>query len=121
MFWRVPVYWSPESFRWERLLPGLRFFILIERLALFGFNLIFVVTSILAAFWRKARSAWHVGAALWCILGTVWIASILQTLMDHGDNPRFLVPMQSLVVLWVLWVCYQTLLNWSKMQPSGDP
>lgn len=120
MFWRVPVYWSPEALRWEGLLPGLRLLIFIERLALFGFNLIFVVTSLLAAFWRKARSAWQVNAALWCILGTVWIGSILQTLMDHGDNPRFLVPMQSLVVLWVLWVCYQSLLNWTKSQPSGE-
>jgi phosphotransferase system glucose/maltose/N-acetylglucosamine-specific IIC component len=37
-----------------------------------------------------------------CLAGTIWIASILQTLLDHGDNPRFLVPLQSLVVLWVL-------------------
>jgi hypothetical protein len=35
------------------------------------------------------------------LLGNVWIASILQTLLDHGDNPRFLVPLQSLVVIWV--------------------
>jgi len=33
----------------------------------------------------------------------VWIASILQSMLDHGDNPRFLIPMQSLVVLIVLW------------------
>jgi len=36
-------------------------------------------------------------------------ASILQTLLDHGDNPRFLVPLQSLVVLWVLWFGWQLL------------
>ena len=24
-------------------------------------------------------------------------------MLDHGDNPRFLIPMQSLVVLIVLW------------------
>ncbi len=35
------------------------------------------------------------------LLGNIWITSILQTLLDHGDNPRFLVPLQSLVVLWV--------------------
>jgi hypothetical protein len=36
--------------------------------------------------------------------GSIWIASILQTLVDHGDNVRFLVPLQSMVVVWVLWV-----------------
>ena len=46
-------------------------------------------------------------AFLWMLLGNIWIASILQTLLDHGDNPRFLVPLQSLVVLWVAALLYQ--------------
>ena len=33
---------------------------------------------------------------------------MVQTLLDHGDNPRFLVPLQSLVVLWVVWVVWKT-------------
>jgi hypothetical protein len=37
-------------------------------------------------------------------LGTIWISSILQAILDHGDNPRFLVLLQFLVVLWVMWV-----------------
>jgi hypothetical protein len=41
------------------------------------------------------------------LLGNIWIASILQTLIDHGDNPRFLVPLQSLVVLWVALIIYE--------------
>jgi hypothetical protein len=40
---------------------------------------------------------------MWFLAGSIWIASLLQTFLDHGDNPRFLVPLQSLVVLWVLW------------------
>jgi hypothetical protein len=37
----------------------------------------------------------------WFLLANIWLTSILQTLLDHGDNPRFLVPLQSFVVLWV--------------------
>ena len=37
----------------------------------------------------------------WFLLVNIWITSILQAMLDHGDNPRFLVPMQTLVVLWV--------------------
>jgi hypothetical protein len=40
---------------------------------------------------------------LWFLLGTIWLTSIAQTLLDHGDNPRFLVPVQSLVVLVVFY------------------
>jgi hypothetical protein len=34
----------------------------------------------------------------------VWLISILQTLLDHGDNPRFLVPMQMVVIFVVIVV-----------------
>jgi hypothetical protein len=39
---------------------------------------------------------------LWFTVGAIWIASVLQSLLDHGDNPRFSVPLQSLIVLVVL-------------------
>jgi hypothetical protein len=38
-----------------------------------------------------------------CLASTIWITSIVQSLLDHGDNPRFLLPLQSFVVLWVAW------------------
>jgi hypothetical protein len=36
-------------------------------------------------------------------VSAVWVASLLQTLLDHGDNPRFSVPIQTLVVFVVLY------------------
>jgi hypothetical protein len=55
----------------------------------------------------------------WLLAGMIWSASILQTLLDHGDNPRFLVPLQSLVVVWlvlfgVAWF------NPNRRQPAGS-
>jgi hypothetical protein len=118
MFWRTPVYWSQDSLRWKSLAVIIRPVILIERLALFSANLLFIILSLLSAGLvvrpkinaqqrdmaaRLRSTATSLPSFLWCLAGTIWIASILQTLLDHGDNPRFLVPLQSLVVLWVLW------------------
>jgi hypothetical protein len=114
MFWRVPVYWSAEALKYPWLAGGVKILVLIERGLLFLCNLVFIFASVLYAFIecfsaiRRKSSPLHIRdthppvyAFLWMLLGNIWIASILQTLIDHGDNPRFLVPLQSLVVLWV--------------------
>jgi hypothetical protein len=124
MFWRIPFYWSQDSFRWRGMAAVIRPLILIERLILFSGNLLFLFLSLAAVgltVWPKKvtprqgliahlqSTASSLPSFLWCLAGTVWIASILQTLLDHGDNPRFLVPLQSLVVLWVLWFSWRFL------------
>jgi 4-amino-4-deoxy-L-arabinose transferase-like glycosyltransferase len=108
MFWLAPIYWSPEAFHWSGLAPVFRGLIQLERALLIIVNSLFIITSLLAVLMHK-RLPIDRGRRLfiWCLLGTIWIASILQTILDHGDNPRFLVPLQSLVVLWVLWVALQ--------------
>ena len=125
MFWRTPVYWSQASFGWQGMVfwaAVIRPLVWIERMALFGINLLFILFSLAAAglavlpkintqqlkgITRLRSIAAGLPSFLWCVTGTIWIASILQTLLDHGDNPRFLVPLQSLVVLWVLWAAWQ--------------
>jgi 4-amino-4-deoxy-L-arabinose transferase-like glycosyltransferase len=108
-FWRVPVYWSSSALRWESLIPAIQFLVLSSRLVLIGANLLFLVSSLVLLLLRPFRKSYQVPAALWCVAGSVWIASVIQTLVDHGDNPRFLVPMQSLVVLWILWLGFMTI------------
>jgi hypothetical protein len=49
--------------------------------------------------------------------GLVWFTSNLQTLPDHGDNPRFSVPIQTLVLFVVLWWGF-SLLNRKKHENS---
>jgi hypothetical protein len=114
MFWRVPVYWSADALRYPGLAGGMRLIVLFERALIFLCNLMFIIASISFVFiecnsairrkpspliLRQANPA--VYTFLWMLLGNIWIASILQTLLDHGDNPRFLVPLQSLVIVWV--------------------
>ena len=120
MFWRTSFYWSIDALRYTWLAGGLNIAIQIQRIILFFVNLIFifssfyfVLTECLATFLHKkfqirlkfnnpAKRAYF-----WLLLGIIWIASILQTLLDHGDNPRFLVPLQSLVALWVALFFFQ--------------
>ena len=114
MFWRTVTYWSADALRASWMAGGIQFIIQLERLVSFLINLIFIFASLLftlnecVAVIRHKRElrllhfeqpAWKI--YFWTVLGTIWIASIVQTLLDHGDNPRFLVPLQSLVVLWV--------------------
>ena len=109
-FWRVPVYWKPAGFAWQGLAVALKGLILVERVGLAGGNIIFLATTLLAAVSKKLRQVWQVNSFFWLLATSVWVASIMQTLPDHGDNPRFLVPQQTWVVLWVLWLVYQTVI-----------
>jgi 4-amino-4-deoxy-L-arabinose transferase-like glycosyltransferase len=102
-FWKVPVYWSAASIENPVLVTLARGLILIERGLLFGINMIFIFGSITLVVVKKFRQMVKVKPFIWFSIGAVWIASILQSMLDHGDNPRFLIPMQSLVVLIVLW------------------
>ncbi len=82
-----------------------------------GSNLVFLVGSLLFIFRKRFRHMIPAPAGLIYLAGNIWLASIAQTFMDHGDNPRFLVPLQSLVllcVLWFAWTLGKTVLNRQK-------
>ncbi len=126
MFWRTSVYWSPEALRFSGLIGIVNIAIQIQRVVLFFVNLVFIFSSLYFALSECLASIRHTPSRLpmrfinsaqhmvfWFLFGIIWIASILQTLLDHGDNPRFLIPLQSLVVLWVGWFFFQ-LINHKK-------
>jgi hypothetical protein len=113
-FWRVPIYWSPESIQWSWIGQVLKPLALLERLTLFAINLAFLASSLAVLAVTRLRKFLHISPALWCLAGTVWAASVAQTLIDHGDNPRFLVPLQSFVVLWVFWIIWRMLHQFIK-------
>jgi hypothetical protein len=120
MFWRTPVYWSAGAFHFAWLADGFTPIIQIERAGIFSLNLLFIALSglfiineLISAIRRKPSLFRFLSLNpivyifSWFLLGNIWIASILQTLLDHGDNPRFLVPMQTLVILWIAVFVYQ--------------
>jgi hypothetical protein len=109
LFWRAPVYWSIDAMRYIKLISPVMAWIMVTRIFLIGSNMVFILSSSLALFWKKIRDLWQIKPILWIMASTVWITSILQSLLDHGDNPRFLVPIQSICVFWVLWIGYYSL------------
>ena len=131
MFWRTAVYWSAEALRYPSLARGINLLVQVQRAALFLVNLLFISGSLYAGMieilsvLRPGRSFrrlvfTHPTQRLyfWFLAGTIWIASLLQTLLDHGDNPRFLVPLQSLVVLWVALFFFYLLHDRSPRLPA---
>jgi hypothetical protein len=108
-FWKAPVYWDPSMMQSSS--RGL-----ISAMALFGrwvsiaSNVLFLMFSILLVFWSRLRRILFKEKVIGPIFGLIWLTSIVQTLVDHGDNPRFLMPMQMLVLFLVL------LMLWPFMQ-----
>jgi hypothetical protein len=131
MFWRTAAYWSIDAlqFPWLAAITGV--IIQIQRVVLFLINMVFIISSlyfatsqVISALGHKTRHAFMQFSTpakytyMWLLLGTIWIASILQTLLDHGDNPRFLVPLQSLVIVWVAVFIYQLIANQAALVKS---
>jgi len=112
LFWRGPVYASADSLP-TAVQPAFSALVKGTQGGLFLLNLVFLATSAASLVFRKLRAAWRITPFLALLAGTVWVTSILQTLLDHGDNPRFLVPLEWAVVFWVLWVGWYTL-TWVK-------
>jgi 4-amino-4-deoxy-L-arabinose transferase-like glycosyltransferase len=107
MFWLAPVYYVKSNMPSPFLGELFSYLIYAERGMLIGANILFVFTSALAFFLKKIRSFFKL-TPFWGMIGsTIWACSVVQTLLDHGDNPRFLVPLQSLAVLWSLWILFQ--------------
>lgn len=107
-FWRVGVFWLPENIINLSLRAVAGKLMLAERISLFGINLLFLAGS-LALLRPRIRQLFKMDVFLWFAVSAVWVTSILQTLAEHGDNPRFLAPLQSLVVLIVgVWLMRST-------------
>jgi hypothetical protein len=105
-FWRVGVFWLPGAVANPVLRSALSGLMLAERLVLFGVNMPFLGGSV-SLLWSKARARLQPPPFIWFAASAVWITSVLQTLAEHGDNPRFLAPMQTLVVLVVAWALFR--------------
>lgn len=114
MFWRAPVYWDRGGIPLDDLAAALSVVILGARGLLVVGNLVFIFASLAALVSRRVRDAWKIQPFHILLAGSVWATSVASSLMDHGDNPRFLVPLQTVVVYLVLWVAYQSWQVWLK-------
>lgn len=101
-FWKAPVYWDPEGLRLAGLRSAFVGWGLLGRGLSIAANAVFLLASAALAVSRRVRERLGLDGFSLALGGTVWAASIAQTLADHGDNPRFLVPLQAVVMLTVL-------------------
>lgn len=117
-FWKAPVYWDPGSVHPAGLAGLYSIWGWAGRLACLLANGLFLIASVLVLVSRRLRQRWGVGRFLLLAGGAVWVSSIIQTLADHGDNPRFLIPLQMLVCLVVLCVAHA---EWTRRrkEPIG--
>ena len=96
-FWKSPVFWDRAAVRSE-LVGGLfAVWVAVGRLITLIANAAFLAGSALIVLSRRLRGRLGLDRYILLTGGLIWIASIVQTLVDHGDNPRFLIPLQTLV------------------------
>lgn len=112
LFWRAPVYWDITAVQSGVLAQVLNVLVMIARLAMFVTNLVFIGTSAAALFSKRLREFWQLTPFHWLLAGSVWATSAVSSLLDHGDNPRFLVPLQTAVVFWVIWLLFYSWHAW---------
>jgi hypothetical protein len=100
-FWKAPIYWDSSQFA-PALASVMQILALAERGLLILANLIFLFASLLL-FLPRFRARLQPNLFIYFAASAIWVTSILQTLAEHGDNPRFLVPLQTLIVILVAW------------------
>ena len=101
-FWKAPIYLAPQQITNLVLQHIGRSLIFAERGGMLACNLIFLAGSI-ALLWKRVRQILKVGLFFNISISTIWLTSFFQAFIDHSDNPRLLVPLQTLVVLVVIW------------------
>jgi hypothetical protein len=99
-FWKAPVYWSSASVTNPVLRSIISALITIERDGMVVFNIALILGSS-TLIWKKMRQTLKMDNFVWFVDSVVWFISIIQTLLDQVDKPRFSVPHPDVGV-----VCY---------------
>jgi 4-amino-4-deoxy-L-arabinose transferase-like glycosyltransferase len=107
-FWRAPVYWDQAAFSSPGLVPWVSKLVWGARGMIFFANIVFLVTSLAGLLSKRLRQVWALDSFMWLLAASVWATSVVSSLLDHGDNPRFLVPLQTAVIFWALWIALST-------------
>lgn len=97
-FWKAPVYADLEAIDSAPARDAMRAWAVAGRALSMVANALFLLGSAALVASRQVRRRLGVDAHVLAAAGVVWIMSVVQTLFEHGDNPRFLAPTQMLVV-----------------------
>ncbi len=100
-FWKAPIAWDSTQFA-PAIAAVIKLIALAERGLLILANLAFLATSLML-FLPRFRARIQPNLFIYYAASAIWVTSILQTLAEHGDNPRFLIPLQSLIIILIAW------------------
>lgn len=108
-FWKVPNYWYPASIQPAVLASCLKAVWLVERITLIGVNFVFLAFGVYWIYRLFQRRLSRIEVSLLWLWWVVFGASLIQALLDYGENPRYGLPFESLigwvvlVGVWLLW------------------
>jgi len=111
LFWRAPVYWDRDAFSEPIVSTLMQVWVFGARGLMFVMNMVFILSSLSALVVKKLRERWQLTPFHWLLAVCIWGTSILTSLVEHGENQRFLIPLQTVVIFWVLWLAFPILTN----------
>jgi len=105
-FWRSPVYWDRSAFTSQAVTGLMQIWVFGARGLMVLMNIAFVLSSLGALVFDRLRRFWKLSPFHWLLAGCIWGTSILTSLVEHGENQRFLIPLQTAVIFWGLWLAF---------------
>ena len=118
-FWKAPVFMEAEAISPEGLRPAMVAYAQLSRWFVMTINAVFLALCALAVFVPRIRHAVGAQPVILASITMVLSTSVVQTLLDLGDNPRFLVPLQMTAILTVAVVLFLTLQPARRMNANG--
>jgi uncharacterized membrane protein YtjA (UPF0391 family) len=119
-FWKAPVYWDPgamESTGGRRLLE---LGSIAGRWVSLAANAAYLLWMAALAIPHEVTRRLRRDADWMWTAGLVAFSSVLQTVSDHGDNPRFLVPLQMVVMMLVVVALVRLSQWWTQTRRNGE-
>jgi hypothetical protein len=101
-FWKAPVYWDPDRMSSPALAAAMSLWATAGRVITLAANAAFLALSLWVVIRPRRHRALLLDRLWLAPWGFIWFTSIVQTIVDHGDNPRFLIPLQPIVFFVVI-------------------
>ena len=105
-FWKAPVYWRADLISNTVMRSAMQIWVLLGRGLAIMANFAFLLIGSALVISQKVRNWVKIDPMLILVGGFIAWTSILQSIFEHGDNPRFLVPLQMFVIYSVVRSVY---------------
>ncbi|MGA2111090.1 MAG: hypothetical protein ABSG98_02935 [Anaerolineales bacterium] len=118
-FWKVANYWDPKLVRVRALVPWLGWIWEIERYLIVGLNVLFLELGTYWVFrWIRKQLTPEETPLLWIWI-LVLLGSVFQALLERGDNARYAVSSE-VIILWTVLVTLGRFLTTHGKLPAED-